>query len=95
MICKHLQIIRYLHPDIAHTWRQSQKDILTSVCNQETNAILGMDMCADSMEYSAKYGCCSTLEVTQNKVLHIELVQVTLQPCIRVLWCLVGGKKNS
>ena len=64
---------KYLAPSVIHVWKRSQRSLL-SKCRSPV--IIGGDGRADSPGHSAKYGSYGIIDMSTNKVLHIELVQV-------------------
>ena len=66
---------KYLAPSIIHVWKHSQQALL-SKC--KSPVVIGADGRADSPGHSAKFGSYSIIDMSSNKVVHIELVQVTI-----------------
>ena len=66
---------KYLAPSILHVWKQSQQALL-SKC--KSPVVIGADGRADSPGHSAKFGSYGKIDISTNKALHIELVQVTI-----------------
>ena len=67
-----------LPPDklsVIHVWKRSQQALL-SKCRSPV--IIGGDGRADSPGHSAKYGSYGIIDMSTNKVLHIQLVQVEI-----------------
>ena len=71
-------LFRFLQPAIVEIWNQEQQSMLSTLQASDRAAFLGMDMRADSMGHSAKYGSYSVVELHLGKVLHVELVQVNV-----------------
>ena len=59
---------RYYQPATADTWLTTQKQLVLSARQQDGGVFLCIAMRADSMGHSAKFGCYSTLDVCDNKV---------------------------
>ena len=68
----------YLWPAISTVWNSEQQALLTSLREKNTNLNLSGDGRADSPGHSAKYGSYTAIEMSCNKVVHFELVQVSL-----------------
>ena len=66
---------KYLAPSIIHVWKHSQEALL-SKC--KSPVVIGADGSADSPGHSAKFGSYGIFDMSSNKVLHIELVQVKI-----------------
>ena len=67
---------KYLQPAIVSVWNDNQSVIL-SECVSKGPLTVGGDGRADSPGHSAKYGSYGIMDLTSNKVIHIELVQVS------------------
>ena len=65
----------YLAPGIFSVWNEKQSTLL-SECVCKGALTVGGDGRADSPGYSAKYGSHGVIDLSNNKVIHIELVQV-------------------
>ena len=65
-----------LEPSLQHQWEVHQSQLLTELVNRGTPLTLGGDGRADSPGHSAKYGVYSVKELTINKVIDLQLVQV-------------------
>ena len=57
-------------------WKHKQLQLLAECASQDSPLIIGGDGRADSPGHSAKYGSYGIIDLSTNKVLHIELVQV-------------------
>lgn len=66
----------YLQPAINHVWSQQQNALLEKMKTQKKKLELGGDGRADSPGHSAKYGTYSLLELSYNKIIDFQLVQV-------------------
>ena len=64
---------KYLAQSVIHVWKHSQRALL-SKCTSPI--VIGGDGRADSPGHSAKYGSYGVIDMSTNKVIHIELVQV-------------------
>ena len=67
---------RYLQPAIYHVWSQQQNALLEEMKAQKKKLTIGGDGRADSPGHSAKYGTYSLLELSCNKIIDFQLVQV-------------------
>ena len=78
-------------------WNEAQQEVICDVKSRDTKACIGMDMRADSVGHTAKYGCYSSLELNEGKVLHIELVQVCGLTFVMhsSVWMGEGGKGQT
>lgn len=65
----------YILPSVLHKWRSHQTDLLEGLKQRETVS-LGGDMRADSPGHCAKYGSYSMIDLSTNKIVDIQLVQV-------------------
>ena len=72
-----------MQPAITHIWECHQKALLARIKDAGTKIVLAGDGRADSPGHSAKYGTYSLLELTYNKVVDFQLVQVNTAhlPC--------------
>ena len=68
----------YLWPAISTVWNSEQQALLTMLREENTNLNLSGDGRADSTGHSAKYGSYTAIEMSCNKVVHFELVQVSV-----------------
>lgn len=66
----------YLQPAISHVWNQQQNALLEEMKAQKKKLAVGGDGRADSPGHSAKYGTYSLLELSSNKIIDFQLVQV-------------------
>ena len=66
----------YLQPAVNHVWSQQQNSLLQGMKTQKKKLVLGGDGRADSPGHSAKYGTYSLLELSCNKIIDFQLVQV-------------------
>ena len=68
---------RYLGPATISVW-EAKQSMLLSQCKATGIALtIGGDGRADSPGHSAKYGSYGIIDLATNKVIHVELVQVT------------------
>lgn len=63
---------KFLQPTIATVWKRQNNDLLLN----NNNLIVAGDMRADSPGHCAKYGTYTLLDVSSNKIIHTEIVQV-------------------
>ena len=68
---------RYLAPAILSVWTENQSKLL-SECVSKGPLTVGGDGRADSPGHSAKYGSYGIIDLSSDKVIHIELVQVSI-----------------
>ena len=68
----------YLFPTIWHQWLDKQDDLFEHLRTLEGGLILGGDGRADSPGHCAKFGSYSMLECRINKVIDVQLVQVSI-----------------
>lgn len=66
----------YVIPSITTTWDCEQRYLLSTI--QGGCVTVGGDARCDSPGYSAKYGSYTLMDLERNKILDIELVQVTI-----------------
>ena len=66
----------YLQPTIWHGWTQQQQELIQGLVQLSGEVILGGDGRCDSPGHCAKYLSYTMIELTQNKVIDIQLVQV-------------------
>ena len=69
---------QYLQPAVLSVWEGKQHELLAECTSRGTPLSIGDDGRADSPGHSAKYGSYGIIDLSINKVLHIELVQVGL-----------------
>ena len=67
---------RYLEPAVMSVWEEKQSTLLAQCRATGVPLIIGGDGRADSPGHSAKYGSCGILDLTTNKVINMQLVQV-------------------
>ena len=77
--------MKYLAPAIVSVWNENQSKLL-SECVSKGPLTVGGDGRADSPGHSAKYGSYGIIDLCSNKIIHIELVQVSICLCS---YCLV------
>ena len=66
----------YLEPAVISVWDTKQAELLAQ-CRASGNPLtIGGDGRADSPGHSAKYGSYGIIDLSSNKVIHLELVQV-------------------
>lgn len=68
-------VYNYILPSVLHKWRSHQTDLLEGL-KQSENVSLGGDMRVDSPGHCAKYGSYSMMDLSSNKIVDIQLVQV-------------------
>ena len=88
----------YLWPAISSVWNFEQQALLTSLREKNTKLNLSGDGRADSPGFCAKYGSYTLIEMSCNKVVHFELVQVcanSLLALLRVSFRGGGGGEHS
>ena len=85
----------FLQPAIHMVWRTQQQSLLSQFQQKKMPLVLGGDGRSDSPGHSAKYGSYSFIELTANKVVDFQLVQVnTINAliyfqCTCILTCMV------
>ena len=67
---------RYLEPAVISVWEAKQSTLLAQCRATGVPLIIGSDGRADSPGHSAKYGSYDILDLTTNKVIDMQLVQV-------------------
>ena len=67
---------KYLEPAIVSVWTDKQSKLLSD-CVAKGPITIGGDGRADSPGHSAKYGSYGIIDLSNNKIIHIELVQVS------------------
>ena len=67
---------RYLEPAVISVWEAKQSTLLAQCRATGVPLIIGGDGRADSPGHSAKYGSYGILDLTTNKVIDMQLVQV-------------------
>ena len=67
---------RYLEPAVMSVWEEKQSTLLTQCRATGVPLVIGGDGRADSPGHSAKYGSYGILDLTTNKVISMQLVQV-------------------
>ena len=68
----------YLIPIVIKKWKEEQEQLVESLSNLEGGVVLSGDGRSDSPGHSAKYGAFTVIEQRVNKVLDVQLVQVSL-----------------
>ena len=68
---------QYLQPAVLSVWKTKQQKLLAQCRSLGTPLSVGGDGRADSPGHSAKYGSYGIIDLTINKVIHVELVQVS------------------
>ena len=66
----------YLEPAVMSVWEAKQSALLTQCRATGGPLIIGGDGRADSPGHSAKYGSYGILDLTTNKVIGMQLIQV-------------------
>lgn len=66
----------FLQPAINNVWRNHQRALLKVFKRGKKSLVVAGDGRADSPGHSAKYGCYTLVELTCNKVIDFQLVQV-------------------
>ena len=74
---------KYLEPAILSVWTEKQSKLL-SECAAEGPITIGGDGRADSPGHSAKYGSYGIIDLSTNKVIHVELVQVSVMYTLNI-----------
>ena len=72
---------QYLQPAVLSVWECKQEKLLAQCRTQGIPLSVGGDGRADSPGHSAKYGSYGIIDLDSNKVIHMELVQVSLDHC--------------
>ena len=72
----HLMQRVYLIPSVLDVWSRQQNEVIQQV--QDKRLVLGGDARCDSPGHSAKYGSYTLMELETNKILDVQLVQVTV-----------------
>ena len=67
----------YLIPIIVQMWKEEQEKLVERLSNLEGGVVLSGDGRSDSPGHSAKYGAFTVIEQRTNKVLDVQLVQVS------------------
>ena len=73
---------KYLQLAIHMVWKTQQESFLAKFQEEKTPLVLARDGRSDSPGHSAKYGSYSFIELTANKVVDFQLVQVTFINCL-------------
>ena len=68
----------YLIPVVVKMWKQEQDKVIASLSNLEGGLVLSGDGRSDSPGHCAKYGAFTVIEQRVNKVLDVQLVQVSV-----------------
>lgn len=68
---------QYLQPAVLSTWKHHQEALFSELRKKQIPIVLAGDGRADSPGHSAKYGTYSLLELNCNKIIDIQLVQVS------------------
>ena len=66
----------YLIPSVLDVWSRQQNEVIQEV--QDKRLVLGGDARCDLPGHSAKYGSYTLMELETNKILDVQLVQVTV-----------------
>lgn len=77
----------YLIPSVLDVWSRQQNEVIQEV--QDKRLVLGGDARCDSPGHSAKYGSYTLMELETNKILDVQLVQVTVN-----LWIKLNNNNN-
>ena len=67
----------YLVPVVIKMWRAEQDRVIQSMSSLEGGVVLSGDGRSDSPGHCAKYGAFTVIEQRVNKVLNVQLVQVS------------------
>ena len=67
----------YLIPVVIKMWKQEQENLVERLSTLEGGVVLSGDGRSDSPGHSAKYGAFTVIEQRVNKVLDVQLVQVS------------------
>lgn len=68
----------YLHPSICSVWKTFQEKYFQRMKEKDKSLVLGGDGRADTPGHSAKYGSYAMLDLDLVLVVHVELVQVSI-----------------
>ena len=74
---------RYLQPAIVNVWQRMEHSMVDELRAAGQPLVIGGDARNDSPGHTAKYGSYSFMDVTRNKILHVELVQVRIMFCAK------------
>ena len=66
----------YLEPAVMSVWKDEQLNLLAECVSRDSPLAIGGDGRADIPGHSAKYGSYGIIDLSTNKILHVELVQV-------------------
>lgn len=69
---------KYLQPTIFSMWSDRQSALFKNMRDKKGSIVIGGDMRADSPGHCAKYGSYTVMDLAGNRVIHVELVQVSL-----------------
>ena len=69
---------KYLQPAVISIWNAKQSELLNKCRATGSPLTIGGDGRADSPGHSAKFGSYGIIDLSINKVIHIELVQVRI-----------------
>ena len=75
-------VTRWVQPIIHWLWKSEQKSVIEKAKSIGGELVLAGDGRADSPGSCAKYGTYTIMEMSLNKVLDLQLVQVILYNCI-------------
>ena len=68
----------YLIPVVVTMWKQEQDKVIASISSLEGGLVLSGDGRSHSLGHCAKYGAFTVIEQRVNKVLDVQLVQVSV-----------------
>ena len=66
----------FLKSAVISVWKHRQLQLLAECASRDSPLTIGGDGRADSPGHSVKYGSYGIIDLSTNKILHIELVQV-------------------
>ena len=75
-------VARWVQPIIHWLWKSEQKNVIEKAKRYGGDLVLAGDGRADSPGHCAKYGTYTIMEMSLNKVLDLQLVQVILFNCM-------------
>ena len=67
----------YLQPAVLSIWSDTQRSLFDAMKQRRTPITIGGDMRADSPGHSAKYGSYTTMDLSTNQVIDVQLIQVS------------------
>ena len=67
-----------LMPAVLAVWRRERITLIGQAQKRHVPLVLGCDGRSDSPGHSAKFGSCTMIDMHQNKVIELQLVQVSI-----------------